>query len=163
ENQAEQLVDHFRTEIIARLPECTKVSACLAIPFLSAEELADPLGKAKRHREPFFQAVRWWMERAKKTRLEVVRHHVDYLENSEESLLSLAGQDLRALETWQDLVAKGEKDFIHRYVKEHLTGEQFPRFNEALVRLLQLLELPGWGQLLSKTLWLVRTPYRLLK
>jgi hypothetical protein len=163
ESQADALVDHFRTEIVARLPECTKVSACLAIPYLSAEELADPLGKAQRFREPLFQAVRWWIERPLKTRQEVVRHEVEYLESSEESLLSLARQDLQALETWREVVQKGEQEFTTRYVKEHLTGEQFPRFNEALVRLIQLMELPGWGQLVSKTLWAVRLPYRWLK
>lgn len=163
EAQALTLVDHFRTEIIARLPECTRVSACLAIPFMSAEELSDPLGKGRRFRDPLFQAVRWWVERPKQTRLEVVRHEVDYLESSEDGILQLARRDLKALETWHDLVLRGEKEFSTRYICEHLTGEQFPRFNEALVRLLQLLELPGWGQVVSKTLWVVRTPYRWLK
>jgi len=32
-----------------------------------------------------------------------------------------------------------------------------------LIRLLDLLELPGVGQVVSKTLWVVRTPYRLLR
>src|SRR5262249_38753116 len=67
------------------------------------------------------------------------------------------------LETWRDLVLRGEEEFCTRYIREHLTGEQFPRFNEALVRLIQLLELPGWGQLISKSLWVVRMPYRWLK
>lgn len=163
ENQAASLVDHFRSEIIARLPECTKVSACLAVPFMATEELLDPLVKGKRYREPVYQAVRWWIDRPQQTRKEVIRHEVDYLENTEDALLSLARGDLQALETWRDVVLKGEHEFRTRYIKEHLTGEQFPRFNESLVRLIQQMELPGWGQLVSKTLWVVRTPYRLLK
>src|SRR5207248_1508237 len=44
-----------------------------------------------------------------------------------------------------------------------LCGERFHRFDEALLRLLDLLELPGVGRFVSNTLWLVRTPFRLLK
>src|SRR5262249_6499494 len=46
---------------------------------------------------------------------------------------------------------------------EYLAGEQFRRFDDAMVRLIDLLELPGIGKVVSGTLWVVRTPYRLLK
>jgi hypothetical protein len=54
-------------------------------------------------------------------------------------------------------------EFDRRYRREYLTGEKFRRFDEALVRLLELLELPGAGRVVSQALWVARTPYRLIK
>jgi hypothetical protein len=60
-------------------------------------------------------------------------------------------------------VHEGQIEFDNRYRREYLSSERFHRFDEALVRLLELLELPGVGKVLSTALWVVRTPYRLLK
>jgi hypothetical protein len=60
-------------------------------------------------------------------------------------------------------VQAGQVEFDNRYRREYLTSEKFRSFDEALVRLLELLELPGVGKIVSSTLWVVRTPYRLLK
>src|SRR5262249_58574606 len=57
----------------------------------------------------------------------------------------------------------GRNEFDGRYYREYLLGERFHGFDDALVRLMELLELPGVGKLLSGTLYLLRTPYRLLK
>jgi hypothetical protein len=54
-------------------------------------------------------------------------------------------------------------EFTNRYRKEYLTAERFRRFDETLVRLLELLELPKVGQIVSKTLNVLRMPYTLLK
>jgi hypothetical protein len=67
------------------------------------------------------------------------------------------------LQGWRDVVQQGQVEFDTRYRREYLTTEKFHRFDEALVRLLELLELPGVGRVLSTALWVVRTPYRLLK
>jgi len=44
-----------------------------------------------------------------------------------------------------------------------LSGERFRRFDEARDQLMNLLELPGAGKLLSLVLWFIRTPYRLAR
>jgi hypothetical protein len=75
----------------------------------------------------------------------------------------VARNDLAALQSWRDVVQQGQVEFDTRYRREYLTTEKFHRFDQALVRLLELLELPGIGRILSKTLWALRTPYRLLK
>jgi hypothetical protein len=80
-----------------------------------------------------------------------------------DQLLSVAQQDLRAMQSWQALVLAGQADFEQRYLREYLTSEKFRGFDEALVRLMELLELPGIGKFLSGTLYVLRTPYRLLK
>src|SRR5262249_38075288 len=86
-----------------------------------------------------------------------------YLVRYQEHLLSAARHDLAALQSWRSVVGEGQLEFDTRYRREFLSGEKFHRFDEALVRLLDLLELPGVGRILSGTLWLVRTPYRLLR
>ncbi len=48
-------------------------------------------------------------------------------------------------------------------MREYLTSEKFRGFDEALIRLMELLELPGIGKVLSGTLYVLRTPYRLVK
>jgi len=60
-------------------------------------------------------------------------------------------------------VQTGQHDFDNRYRAEYLNSEKFRRFDESLVRLIELLELPGVGQFLSNALWVLRTPYRLFK
>jgi hypothetical protein len=61
------------------------------------------------------------------------------------------------------LVATGQAEFEDRYRREFLTSAKFDRFDEALVKLIELLELPGVGKFVSNALYVVRTPYRLLK
>lgn len=160
---AQALVDHYRREVVARIPECTRVAASLAVPQLSLAELADPVRGAARYREPLVQQVSWWGERPAEARKGGVRGGMEYLNRFEDSLLAVARDDLNALRGWRELVEKGRDEFANRYYKEYLSGNNFPRFNEALVRLLQLLELPGIGQYVSMVLWAVRTPYRLAR
>ncbi len=163
ESQAQAILDHFRRDVVARLPECPRVVACLAVPHLSTDELADPAQRAARFRQPLLDQVAWWAKKPSETRRAAVRGAADYLEQFQDTLLAAAQGDLIALQGWRELVETGRTEFENRYRREYLSGEKFPRFNEALVRLLQLLELPGIGQYVSKTLWLVRTPYRLVK
>jgi hypothetical protein len=163
ESQAQVILDHFRREVVARLPECPRVMACLAVPHLTPEELADPARRAARYRQPLVEQVSWWAKNPSETRRAAVRGAADYLEQFQDTLLAAAQGDLTAMQGWRELVEAGRAEFENRYRREYLSGEKFPRFNEALVRLLQLLELPGIGQYVSKTLWLVRTPYRMAK
>src|SRR5437870_2783012 len=55
------------------------------------------------------------------------------------------------------------QDRLLNVARDDLAGEKFRRFDEALVRLLDLLELPNVGRVVSNTLWVIRTPYRLIK
>ncbi len=67
---------------------------------------------------------------------------------------------MAALQAWRTNVAHAQSEFDDRYRKEYLTTARFRRFDEALVRLLDLLELPGIGKFVSGTLYVLRTPYR---
>ncbi|MFN4260039.1 MAG: GTPase domain-containing protein [Gemmataceae bacterium] len=161
EANAPAFIEHFRAAVLSRLPG--EVVACLAIPYLTPEQLADPARQAPQYRIPLINQVAVLAEPAATARRRTVRAGMNYLLLENEQLLSVVRADLAALESWRSLVLAGQVEFDNRYRREYLSSEKFHRFDEALVRLMELLELPGVGRLLSNTLWVVRTPYRLLK
>lgn len=159
------LVAHFQSEVIAHLPHPSGggVIATLAVPFLTPAQLADPARQAPRYRIPLLNQVAVLGSPAAAARRRSVLGATQFLVRQREQLLSVAQQDLRAMQSWQAVVVAGQADFEQRYLREYLTSEKFRGFDEALLRLMELLELPGVGKLLSTTLFVLRTPYRLLK
>lgn len=165
EPDAAALIAHFQKEVIAQMPHPSGggVIATLAIPFLSPAQLADPARLAARYRIPLLNQVAVLGSPAIAARRRTVAGAMQFLVRHRDHLLAVAQQDLRALQGWQAVVVAGQADFEQRYRREYLTSEKFRGFDEALVRLMELLELPGIGKLLSGTLYVLRTPYRLLK
>ncbi|HEV3142336.1 MAG TPA: GTPase domain-containing protein [Gemmataceae bacterium] len=155
---AQALLEHFQKEVLGKLPG--RMAALLAIPSLSSEELADPVGKAGRHRIPLLNQVSVLGDPPSAARQRTVRTAMHYLAHGAEGFLSVARSDLAALEVWRTMVRNGQTNFDSRYYKEFLLGEQFHRFDEAMVRLIDLLELPGVGKFISDTLYVIRTPFR---
>jgi hypothetical protein len=78
-------------------------------------------------------------------------------------MLDVARNDVQALQAWQSLVESGQAEFDQRYQREYVTSEKFSGFDDALVRLIELLDFPGVGQVVSGALYLLRTPYRLIR
>jgi len=161
EANAEPLAAHFKKEVLGRLG--VAALNCLTIPQLSADQLADPVHLAGKYRIPLLNQVAVLGSPPPTARRRTVQSAMQYLSANQDQLLSVAKNDLDALQTWRTLVQEGRVDFDNRYRREYLTTERFHRFDEALVRMLDLLELPGIGKVLSTTLYVVRTPYRLLK
>ncbi len=95
-------------------------------------------------------------------RRRTVQGAANFLLRTHEQLLAIARQDLTALEQWQDMVRQAQLEFDQRYQREYLETEKFRGFDDALVRLMELLELPGIGRVVSGALYVLRTPYRLL-
>jgi hypothetical protein len=155
------IVAHFQHDVLNRLAPGTV--ACLTIPFLTAEQLIDPVHQATRYRIPLVNQVAVMGEPPALARERSVRWASNYLVSAQERLLNVARNDLAALHDWRTIVHSGQIEFDGRYRREYLTSEKFRRFDEALVRLLDLLELPGAGRIVSGALWVLRTPYRLLK
>jgi hypothetical protein len=162
EANAPALVEHFQKEVLGRLP--AGVVGVLPIPHLTPEQLADPARQASRYRIPLVNQVAVLGESPAEARRGVVRQGTRYLAASCEQLLSGARNDLSALQAWRAVVQAGQVEFDNRYRREYLITEKFHRFDEALVRLLELLELPGVaGKVIGGTLYVARTPYRLVK
>ncbi len=160
-SDAPAFVEHFQKEVLSHLPR--QAVACLTVPFLNPQQLADPVHQAARFRIPLLNQVMVLASPLPAARQRSVHAATAYLLASEQQLLDVARSDLNALEEWRRLARAGQVEFDQRYRREYLTGEKFRRFDEALVHLLQLLELPGVGKVLGTALWVVRTPYRLLK
>jgi hypothetical protein len=161
ESDAAALVAHFKKEVLGRLSG--DAIACMAIPQLTREQLADPVRQAAKYRIPLLNQVAVLGSPPETARRRTVVAGLQYLLANQEQLLGVARNDLNALQTWRDLVREGQIEFDNRYRREYLTTERFHRFDEALVRLLELLELPGVGRVLSTALYVVRTPYRLVR
>jgi hypothetical protein len=161
EADAPTFVAHFKKEVLARL--ANDALACMTIPQLTPEQLSDPARQAGKYRIPLLNQVAVLGSPPPGARRRTVLSATQYLQVNQEQLLSVARNDLAALQTWRDLVRQGEAEFDNRYQREYLTTERFHRFDEALVRLLELLELPGVGKALSTVLYVVRTPYRLVR
>jgi hypothetical protein len=162
---AAALVAHFHKEVVARLnaPSGGGVVGTLAIPYLSPAELADPARTAGRYRVPLLNQVAVLGNPPPTARRRSVLGATRFLVRGCDELLSVARADLEAMQRWQAVVAAGRNDFDSRYVREYLTSEKFRGFDEALVRLMELLELPGLGKVVSGTLKVLRLPYRWIK
>jgi hypothetical protein len=155
------MTEHFETEVLDALPRGRVTT--IAIPFLSQDELADPAAKAPRYRIPLLNQLLVLGEPPAAARKRNVRAALRFLSNTCDRLLAVARDDVAALQEWHTLVDRGRDEFVDRYRREYLTSEKFRRFDQALVRLLELMELPGVGKFVSSTLWVVRAPYRFLK
>jgi hypothetical protein len=161
EEEAPKFIAHFQQEVLDRLTH--DAVACLAVPFLTSEQLADPARSASAHRIPLLNQVAVLGDSPRVARERVVRGATQYLVTNQEGLLATAREELAALEIWREIVRNGQVDFDARYRREYLSGEKFHSFDDALIRLLDLLELPGVGRHVSTLLWIIRTPYRLAR
>ncbi len=161
EGQAPSLVEHFKRDVLSRLPG--GVVGVLAIPHLTPEQLADPMRLAPQYRVALLNQVAVLANPPARARRHTVQAAARYLTAVHEHLTAAARNDVLALEGWRQLVGIGQAEFDSRYLREYLTSEKYRRFDEAMVRLMELLELPGVGKLVSKTLWAVRYPFTVVR
>lgn len=155
------LIAHFQREVLDKM--AANAVPCLAIPNLPPEQRDDPTQVPAKYRIPLLNQIVVLGEPPEAARRRSVRWATNYLVAAQERLVSVARHDVAALEQWRHIVQQGQIEFDNRYRREYLASEKYRRFDEALVRLLELLEFPGLGTALSKTLWVLRTPYRWLK
>jgi hypothetical protein len=156
-DDAPAFIDHFQKSVLSTMPN--KAVACLAVPQLTHAQLADPVKLAGQYRIPLINQVSVFAGAAKMTRRRSVLSAMNYLKVNQAELLGVARSDLVVLEDWKSMVKQGESEFLRRYRREFLATERFPRFDEALVRLLDLLEIPGF-QFFGSVL---RAPFVLVK
>jgi hypothetical protein len=165
EADAPALVAHFQKEVVGSMgPAGRNVVGTVAIPFLPREALSDPARQAGRYRIPLLNQVAVLGSPATPARRRTVAGAMQFLAQTQEQLLQVARLDVRTLETWKLLVQNGQQEFENRYNREYLTTEKFRGFDEAMIRLLELLELPGLaGKVVGGVFYVMRTPYRLLR
>lgn len=154
-------LQHFQSSVLTQMPG--KAVACIAVPHLSREQLVDPLRLANAWRIPLVNQINVLAEPAETARRRSVLAAMNFLKSGEHVLLGVARQDLEALDTWRRIVQEGRTEFDTRYRREFLSGERLHRFDEALVKLLELMELPGVGRYLSSALNVLQTPIKWIR
>ncbi|HUR54998.1 MAG TPA: GTPase domain-containing protein, partial [Gemmataceae bacterium] len=161
---APTLVEHFRQEIIGRLPPLPDGSSpavpVIAFPQMPMAERNDPSGAGARHRAALLNQVLVMCEGDAATRRRNVTNAASYLATAGEGLLDVARRDLAEFDNWKVTVASGKAEFEERYRREFLSGEQFRRFDRYRERLIELIELPGAGKFVGGLFWVLRMPYR---
>jgi len=159
--EADALVAHFQKDVLSRLPP--GVVATIAIPGLTLEQRSDLVKNAAKYRIPLLNQVAVLASSPARLRRRTAMTALTYLQRSLDRLLAVARDDINALEGWRAAVYAGQTEFEERYRREYLTSEKYRGFDAALVQLIDLLDFPGVGKLVSGTLWVLRTPYRLLR
>ena len=167
EADAVPLANHFQREVIDKLPKTsegkTPVVPVLTIPFLTPEQLSDPVKSAGKYRIPLINQIGVLSNPVKAGRDRTVRNAMAFLSHEANTLLSTAKTDLQVLDAWHGLVMTGQAEFNHRYRREYLSGEPFRRFEDTRLELLDMLELPSAGRILTLVFWALRAPYRMLR
>lgn len=163
EADAQAFLDHFKSEILDKLPGGGSTVNCLSIPYLSVEDLTNPTGKAAKYRISLLNQVRVLGDPPARGRAMTVRLAMNYLVSHSDELVAVARDDLNAMQSWRSAVEAGKSEFESRYRHEYLNSEKFRRFDEAMVRLLDLLELPGVGKVFSNAMRLAQAPIRWAK
>lgn len=166
EADLEGLIQHFRTEVLGKLPAALGDIPALpvvAIPNIPSDIRKDPAVAGAKYRVPLLNELLALAPSPKMARQRTVSNAVKYLQHAGDGLLNVARRDLGELETWRGLVTDGQREFEQRYRSEYLAGEAFRRFDQTKLDVLKMLELPGPGAFVSMALALVRKPYDLLR
>ncbi len=164
DGDAEALAEHFRQEVLGRLPrdeggEIPPIP-CVAVPNLPPEVRKDPAGLGAKYRVALLNQLLALCPTPDATRARTTRNAMVYLQTAGDGLLDVARRDLTELDLWRGLVEAGRADFEKRYAREFLSGETFRRFDRTREQVVEMLELPGPGKVISATLALLRLPYR---
>jgi ethanolamine utilization protein EutP (predicted NTPase) len=167
EADAPALAEHFKGEILGRLPPLPDGSLppvpVLTFPQMPAAVRNDPAGAGAKYRVPLLNQVLVQCESAAAARGRTATNAARYLTAAGDGLLDVARRDLAEFDAWKAEVAAGKAEFEDRYRREYLSGEPFRRFDRYRDRLLDLIELPGAGRMLGNVLWVLRAPYRLTR
>lgn len=162
--ESERLVEHFRQEVLGRLPRRADGSLpnvpVAVLPLLHPQQRQDPAGAGSAWRVPLVNQVLALAADPPAVRHRHVQHALRFLHLLVAGLEAAVHSELEEFRSWQDLVRQGRLAFERRYEAEYLEVERFvimDRYRHAWV---ELLELPAAGRWLSAVLWILRTPYR---
>jgi hypothetical protein len=72
--------------------------------------------------------------------------------------------EVEMAKAWEHMVERvTQQELLERYRSEYLDGQRYGEFNQTLVRLVDLLEIPGIGPLLRLLSTAAQTPFRLAR
>jgi hypothetical protein len=163
ETDAPTLAQHFRSEVLGKLPPLPDGQSRPEIPIaflpaLSSFERTDPAEGGRKYRVALLNPILALATEGCRT--QTVRNALTFLETAGDGLLDVARNDLGQIDAWKAAVASGRAAFEDRYRREFLAGETFRRFDQTRDQMLNLLDLPGSARTVSTALGFVRWPYR---
>ncbi|MCS7166814.1 MAG: GTPase domain-containing protein [Gemmatales bacterium] len=157
-DQVNIVVSHFRHEVLRPLTQQINIP-CVIIPYQPVQQLANPSATESYRRELLDTILPWFHNRQelrKRTYLEILT----YLEAKEHQWLEIIRPELEAFEEWQRVIEAQRQMILSRYRDEFLAQERLAIFDEAMLRLIELLEIPGVGRWMSLALNVLRLPWR---
>ena len=87
---------------------------------------------------------------------------VDFIQRRLDEVLRPLAAEVEMANAWERMVERiTQQELLERYRSEYLEGERYGEFNQTLVRLMDLLEIPGVGPVLRMLSTAVRMPFRL--
>ncbi len=163
EADAPAMIEHFRTEILGKLPTPTgeiPPIPIVCIPNIPLVVRNTPLSpEAAQYRIPLLNQILALCPNADITRTRTLSNAMLYLESAGDGLLNVARRDLSEYDNWRLLVSRGREEFEERYRQEYLAGEAFRRFDKTREQVMAMIELPGPGRIISTALSVLRMPY----
>jgi hypothetical protein len=92
-----------------------------------------------------------------------LRATLDFLDRRLDDALAPLHADVAAARRWRDAVDRAAReDFYDRHRRDYLDGEKYADFNHTLVKLMDLLELPGVGPVIAAVSKGIRSASRLV-
>lgn len=163
EANAAGLTQHFRTEVLGKLPALADGSKpnvhVVCIPQIPSEVRNDPRGRGKAHRVALVNPILALCPSAGAARSRTVTNAIRFLETAAEGLLDVARSDIRQMEAWKKAVTSGREQFEERYRREFLAGETIRRFDQSQEDVVAMFDLPGQAQAVSTILGFARWPF----
>jgi hypothetical protein len=87
---------------------------------------------------------------------------VDFIQRRLGEALRPLLAEVEMADAWERVIERvTRQELLERYRGEYLDGERYGEFNQTLVRLMDLLEIPGVGPVLRLLSTAVRTPFRI--
>ena len=89
---------------------------------------------------------------------------VEFIQRRLDEVLRPLVAEVEMAKAWEHMVERiTQQELLERYRSEYLDGERYGEFNQTLVRLMDLLEIPGIGPLLRLLSTAVQTPFRVAR
>jgi hypothetical protein len=138
----------------------TVLSLPLAKGRTAQERLCHLMGTAEA--EALRQAIARDVARGSQLKRQALAGAADFLQRRLGEALRPLVAEVEVATAWAHMVERlTQRELLDRYRREYLDGERYGEFNQTLVRLMDLLEIPGVGPLLRLLSTAVRTPFRL--
>ncbi len=136
----------------------------LSLPLVEGRTAQERLGRlmGTAEAEALRQTIARDVARGSQLKRQTLAGAVDLLQRRLGEVLRPLVAEVELANAWEYMVERlTQRELLDRYRSEYLDGERYGEFNQTLVRLMDLLEIPGVGPLLRLLSMAVRTPFRL--